>query len=144
MILYRQYVGNNVYSSLGFKIYQLVFEHNFTTSRCFKDAGEARNSSAPGKFSILYDLENKKYIMKDHFRHFIAEYPEIKLINSWKQINSPTEENEVPGQTNASGFVPDITELPMNGWGGLVHTNMLDINYNVKFSYLDGNPGIWT
>lgn len=100
MILERQYLGGDIYSSLDFKIYQLVFEHNFTTSsRYFNSIDEAKNSTKLNKFSILYDLNNSKYIMNDNFRYYILEYPSLKLINSWKQKNSPTEEIEVSGQT---------------------------------------------
>ena len=79
--------------------------------------------------------------MKDHFRHFIVEYPDLKLINSWKQKNSPTEENEVPRQINATGFVPDITEAPMNWWGGLVRSQIHEPETDKVVTYLDGNPG---
>ncbi|EAY12268.1 hypothetical protein TVAG_028210 [Trichomonas vaginalis G3] len=145
MILERKYSIDGTYTSFDFRYYQLVFEHNLSeNSKCFESVAEARDSQKTGRFSILYDLNNTKYLMKDNFRHFIIEYPEIQLINSWKQINSPTDEIEVPGQTKAIGFSPQVTEAPMKQWGGLVRTNILDNNYGVIFSYLDGHPGVWT
>ncbi|EAY12266.1 hypothetical protein TVAG_028190 [Trichomonas vaginalis G3] len=144
MILDRKYIGINTYASLDFKIYQLVFEHNITeTTKCFKSIDEAKRINIPGKFSILYDLNNSKYIMDDILRHFIIELPELKLINAWKQKNSLTEELEVSGQYSAAGFTPQITEAPMSKWKGLVHSRLLDTGMSTPYTYLDGNPGIY-
>ena len=79
--------------------------------------------------------------MKDSFRHFIIEYPELKYINAWKQKYSPTEEWEVPNRYAATGFVAQITEIKMDEWGGLVRTHIPDGTVNAVCNYLDGNPG---
>lgn len=141
MILNRRYTNTGVYAMFNYKLYQLVFEHNFSISKCFTDTAEAKNSDKDGKFSILYDLNNTKYLMKDNFRHYILEYPELQLINAWKQTLSPTEEPEVERKYQATGFHPKITESPMKGWGGLVKTTLPEAIKRVPTTYLDGNPG---
>ncbi|EAY12350.1 hypothetical protein TVAG_245820 [Trichomonas vaginalis G3] len=78
--------------------------------------------------------------MKDNFRYFIIEYPELKLINVWKQTISPTEELERSGLTTATRFTPIITQAPMDGWGGLVKTTYGEDNVHVPTSYLNGVP----
>ena len=140
MILDRKYIGSDVYASLDFKIYQLVFEHNFTTENCFKNDEEAKNINIPNKFSILYDLNSTKYLFKDNFRYYIIEYPELKIFNAWKQTISPTEEIERSGLSTATGFTQLITEAPQDGWGGLVKTTYPDHGTGTSGSYLDGIP----
>lgn len=140
MILYRRYIGNEVFSLFDTKLYQLVFEHNFSTSKCFNNLEEAKNISTDGKFSILYDLNSTKYLMADNFRYFIIEYPLLNIINAWKQTNSPTEELERSGITKAIGFYPIFTESS-NGWGGLLHTTLPEKYAHEPTTYLDGTLG---
>lgn len=140
MILDRKYIGNDVYASLDFKIYKLVFEHNYsvTNTNCFNNVEEAKNISVQNKFSILYDLNSTKYLMKDNFRYYIIEYPLLQRINAWKQTVSPTEELERAGLYVATGFTPIITQAPMDDWGGLVRTTLGEERKRVPVTYLDG------
>ncbi|EAY03233.1 hypothetical protein TVAG_421210 [Trichomonas vaginalis G3] len=76
--------------------------------------------------------------MNDEYRYFILDYPNLNKINSWRQRNSPTVEEEVANVTKAEGFERYVTDLPMSRWGGLV------LNKINNYSLLNGNPGtVW-
>ncbi|EAY09317.1 hypothetical protein TVAG_394890 [Trichomonas vaginalis G3] len=122
MILRGYYLNSVLYAQYDFRLYRLVFEHNYTKSNCFKDEIEARRTNDNGKFSILYDLDNPKYVMKDGFRHFIIDYPSLNLLNTWKQKKSPLQDIEKKDVFTATGFEAGITEAPSKEWGGLVKT----------------------
>ncbi|EAY03225.1 hypothetical protein TVAG_421130 [Trichomonas vaginalis G3] len=132
------YYDGKSYTYYNHSWYELVFEHNYSsTSKCFSSKKDALNINENGKYSILYDLNSTKYLMKDKYRYFILDYPNLNKINSWRQRNSPTVEKEKLNVMEALGFERYVTELPMEGWGGLVLSQL-----NLNRSLLDGLPGI--
>lgn len=139
-ILIREFDGFVTAKYHGY-YYVRVFEHNFTTSRCFESQSEALNISVPGKYSILYRLNESKFTSSGGKYHFIIEYPELHVYNSWNQSLNPYYDRDRlkfntcvdfgPEEINAIYTLDNHSSLQ---FGGLVYESL-------EYGLLEGQPG---
>lgn len=145
MVLRTIYIEDQVFTKYQGYYYLRVFEHNFTTSKCFNSTDEALEVDVPGKFSIISHLNESDYRFKDNKLHFIIEYPNQNIYHSWSQSLPPYDDIKPEGSYEADGFEPNETLAvyaynATNGkWGGLVRNTILSGNHSN--SLLDGIPG---
>ena len=117
----------------------LVFHQNITNQNYFRDADEAVNCSAPGKYSILaYINDTMKYNEKFEFllKYDINE----NKYNRWRQSNNPILEKEQENIDEVEGF--DYVHLDYNNtkFGGLA-VKVFETQYNCINCLLAGCLG---
>lgn len=131
MVLNIYYIEDKVYTKYRGYYYLRVFEHNFTTEKCFKSIDEALDVNVPGKFSIISQLNQSEYRFRDNKLNFIIEYPNENKYNSWNQSLPPYDDIETRGVIAAQGFNETETLAPYGrlneggNWSGLVRCDEL-------------------
>ena len=115
-----------------------IFEHNHSINRCFSDEKDALDADVAGKYSILSHLNERRFITEDGFYHFILEYPQKNIFNSWKQLVNPYFDTDRNVSKNAYGYnytdiQADVSTDQYSHFGGLVKDPY-------KHALLDGQP----
>lgn len=113
--------------------------YNLTTKfGHFSNKTHAGFSFEEGKFSIMSELSNRKYVNRyNESYEFLLEYPNehANKYNHWIQSKDPLQDKQVIGVSKtATGYSPIHIDFDTCGWGGLMKGTE-------EYSLVDGNIG---
>ena len=118
----------------------LLFHHNHSICAAFDSFDEAKNVSLPGKYSILY-LLNDEYRTKRHRSlkyEFIVNFPNLSYYYRWRQTNNPLEEVELLNVSKVAGYEPiHVTHNPASFGGLAIDKNKTDTLLNGRIGHVD-------
>ena len=121
------YLGKR-YTKFKKSYWMLLFHHDFTGNTLFESKEEAKNSSAPNKYSILYLLNDEYRTMKHNSLkyEFIINWPNLTTYYQWRQTKNPLDEEDIIGKFEVDGFEPIRVKENQTKFGGLAK----DSNYS--------------